>query len=178
MPILMSLKALQICCPNLAIDPIGPATSSLSAANGSPLELVGSVDLHFRFSGPSIGSHEQEGWAHAGPVMQHWYPVCAVVFRDLSTPYIMSASLLRVHLMQISYADNPGPTVAMEGGERFPFLHSLQVRNDNGQLLYPMWQLWGEYRHKFVTHVKPELTEPLLQEDGHDPLLRGGWLDQ
>ena len=74
MPFLMSLKALELSCPGVVIHPIDPATQGqLSAANGSPLELIGSVNLHFWFSGPSIESHEDGEWAYLGSVMQHWY---------------------------------------------------------------------------------------------------------
>ena len=111
MPFLMSLKALDLSCPGVTIDPLDPATpGQLSAANGSSLELIGSVNLHFRFSGPSVGRDESREWAMSGPVMQYWYPACAAIFRNLSTPYIMSASLLCTHVMQISYADMSGPT--------------------------------------------------------------------
>ena len=126
MPFLTSLKALELSCLGMTIDPLDhESPPMLSAANGSPLELVGSVNLHFRFSGPSVERAEGGKWAMTGPVMQYWYPACAAIFCDLSTPYIMSASLLRTHVMQISYADAPGPTVTVEGGKRFPFYHYM-----------------------------------------------------
>ena len=99
----------------------------LSAANDSTLQLVGSIILHFWFSGSSVVSAQDGKEAVQGPVMQYWYPACAAVFQNLSTPYIMSASLLCTHMMQISYADRPGPTVTLEKGKSFPFYHQLQV---------------------------------------------------
>ena len=57
----------------------GPATP-LSAANGTSLQLIGSIDLHFRFSGPSVVCVQDGKDAMQGPVMQYWYPACAAVF--------------------------------------------------------------------------------------------------
>ena len=82
-----------------------------------------------------------------GPVMQYWYPACAAIFRNLSTPYIMSASPLCTLLMQISYADMPGPSETIEKGKSFPFHHHLQVQKNNGSILYPHWQLWGDQKN-------------------------------
>ena len=48
--------------------------------------------------------------------MQYWYPACAAVFKNLNTPFIMSASLLHTQMVQISYANNPEPTVVVEKG--------------------------------------------------------------
>ena len=90
MPFLMSLKVLELSCLGVTIDPLDPVTlGQLSAANGSPLELIGSMNLHFRFSGSSVGRDESGEWALSGLVMQYCYPACAAIFRDLSTPYIM-----------------------------------------------------------------------------------------
>ena len=92
MPFLISKDFLEWSCPGAAIDPIGPADSvTLHAANGSSLQLIGSIDLHFRFSGPSFVSGQDGTWAMTGPVMQYWYPACAAVFQNLNTPLIMSA---------------------------------------------------------------------------------------
>ena len=106
-----------------------------------------------------------------GPVMQHWYPSCAAVFQDLSTPIIMSASLLRTHLMQISYADMPGPLVTMENEKRFPFFHHSAVSSDNGRVQYPCWQLHGNFEPK-TTHVSPNLTrgDHLVRGDRMTPV--------
>ena len=48
------------------------------------------------------------------PIQRSW--------SNLSTPFIMSASLLLTQMVQISYANNPGPTVMVEKGESFPFI--------------------------------------------------------
>ena len=59
MPFLISMQALQRSCPGIAIDPIGQnEASSLSAANGSALTIIGSINLHWRFSGPSVGCNQ------------------------------------------------------------------------------------------------------------------------
>ena len=95
MPFLISVKALELSYPGVTIDPIDhESPHALNAANGSPLELVG--------SGHSVQRTKDGKWAMMGPVMQYWYPACATVFQDLSTPFIMSASLLCTHMMQIS----------------------------------------------------------------------------
>ena len=139
-----------------------------------PLELIGSVNLHFRLSGPSVERTEGGEWAMSGLVIQYWYPACAAIFRDLSTPYIMSVSLLHTHVMQIRYADRPGPTVTVEEGKRFPFYHYLQVRNDNGSILYLQWQLWGGFQPKQMTNETQNCSNLLMQEDGSNLLLMGG----
>ena len=56
MPILISVKALETTCPGLMIDPISPQDklNQLTAANGSPNELFGSVNLHFCFKPLSL----------------------------------------------------------------------------------------------------------------------------
>ena len=53
-PFLISVKGLETACPDLIINPIlSNDINQLSAAIVSPIKLVGSVDLHFHFSGPS-----------------------------------------------------------------------------------------------------------------------------
>ena len=122
MPFLISVQALKRSCPGITIDQMDrESAATLSAANGSPLQLIGSVDLHWRFSGRSVGQTEDGEHALTGPVMQFWYLACAAVFSNLSLPDIMSAALLRTHQIQISYADTPGPTVSIEQGKKFPF---------------------------------------------------------
>ena len=80
-PFLMSVKALEETYLGLTINPIDPnSVSQLSAANGPPIELVGSVDLHFRFSEPSVVEAQDRKWALSGPVMQYLYPACAAIF--------------------------------------------------------------------------------------------------
>ena len=96
--------------------------------------------------------------------MDFWYPTCAAVFNDLNTPFIMSASLLRTHSMQISYADSPGPTVTLEQGKRFPFLNHVQVGNENGKMLYPKWELIGDF----------SLPQPIAANDCQNVLLQAG----
>ena len=55
MPFLISIQVLETTCPGLTIDPIASNdVNQLSAVNGSPIELVGSVDLHLRFIGPNL----------------------------------------------------------------------------------------------------------------------------
>ena len=55
MPFLISVKAVELSCPGVTIDPLDhESPNALSAANGSPLELVGSVNLHFWFSGHGV----------------------------------------------------------------------------------------------------------------------------
>merc|ERR1711872_828127 len=70
----------------------------------------------------------------------------------------MSASLLR------TYADNPGPTVTIEQGKRFPFLNHFEVGNENGKMLYPKWELFGDF-------VPPQ---PIAANDCQDVLLQAG----
>ena len=96
MPFLISVQALEKSCPGITIDPIDHATA-LSAANGTPLQLIGYVNLHFRFHGPSVERVEDGEHNLSGLTMQFWYPACAAVFTNLHMPYIMSASLLRIH---------------------------------------------------------------------------------
>ena len=79
--------------------------------------------------------------------------------------------------MQISYADAPGPTVTLEEGKSFPFLHHLQVRNANGNTIYPVWQLWGGFQPP-STNNSPKCLEMMLQEGGQEPRLTGPHLDQ
>ena len=86
----------------------------------------------------------------------------------------MSVSLLRTHMMQISYAGRPGPTVTLEKGKSFPFYHQLQVKNANGSPLYPKWQLHG----KFKPFNSPNCPDIWLQVGGQEPRLRGPQLDQ
>ena len=162
-------------CPGLPID--RNSVSQLSAANWSPIELIGSVDLHFPFSGPSVKWDQNGKWALLGPVMQYWYPACAAVFQNLSTPIIMSASLLCTHLMQISYADMPGPLVTMENGKSFPFFHHSKVPNVNGHMQYPCWQLHGNFEPK-TTHVSPNCPDVLLQADRQESRPEGPQFDQ
>ena len=81
------------------------------------------------------------------------------------------------HLMQISYADTPGPTVTLEEGKSFPFYHQLQVRNANGSILYPTWQLWGSFQPLSASDAT-NCPEILLQEGGQDPNDTGAKADQ
>ena len=68
MPFLMLVTALETTCPGMKIDPIDQNLAKLlSAANGSPIELVGSIDLHFRFSEPSINRSQNGKWDLMGP---------------------------------------------------------------------------------------------------------------
>ena len=175
MPFLILAKALEQSCPGLPITPIDPNDATpLSAANGSSLQLVGSIDLHFQFSGPSVVSVQDGKEATQGPAMQYWYSACAAVSQNLSTPYIKSAPLLCTHMMQISYNDRLGPTVTLEKGKSFPFYHQSQVKNANGCTLYPKWQLHG----KFKPFNSPNCPDVLLQEGGQEPRLREPQLAQ
>ena len=118
---------------------------SLNAANGSSNELIGSVDLHFRFSGPSLEGTQSGKWTLSGLVMQYWYPACAAIFGKLSMSFIMSASLLHTYMMQVSYANMPGPTVTIEQGKNFPFYNQLQLEGEKSSIPYPRWQVFGEF---------------------------------
>ena len=113
----------------------------------------------------------------SGPTMDFWYPTCAAVFDDLSTPYIMSAALLRTHSMQISYADSPGPTVTIEQGKRFPFFNHLQVGNDNGKMLYPKWKVFGDFLPPQPSNTI-DCQNVLLQAGDHGPEQSGTEYDQ
>ena len=178
MPFLISAQALERSCPGITIDPIDRrADAKLSAANGSSLSLVGSVELHWKFSGRCVGCAEDGEPNMSGPVMEFWYPTCTAVVDNLSTPYIMSASLLRTHSIQISYADTPGPTVTMERGKRFPFRNHSQVRNDHGSRLYPMWQTFGDFQPPQVTNAN-DCPEILLQEGARVPQSSGTRADK
>ena len=85
MPFLISVQALEQSCPGIAINPIDrESASTLSAVNGSPLQLIRSVDLHWRFSGRSVGQTEDGEQPLMGPAMQFWYPACAAVFSPIS----------------------------------------------------------------------------------------------
>ena len=58
---LILVKGLEQECPGVNIMPIdqdSPIAMSLYAANGSSLQLIGSIDLHFCFSGPSVVSNQ------------------------------------------------------------------------------------------------------------------------
>ena len=178
MPFLISLQALKRSCPGITIDPIDQGEEAkISAANGSSLSLVGSVDLHWKFSGRSVGCVEDGQPADSGPVMEFWYPTCAAVIDNLTTPYIMSASLLRTHSIQISYADTPGPTVTMEQGKKFPFRNHSQVRTDNGLRVYPVWQTFGDFQPPQLTNAN-DCPEILLQEGARVPQSSGTRADQ
>ena len=88
MPFLISAEALERSCPILHIMPIDRNDATpLSAANDSALQLVGSIILHFGFSGSSVVSAQDGKEAVQGLVMQYWYPACAAVFQNLSTLY-------------------------------------------------------------------------------------------
>ena len=89
----------------------------------------------------------------------------------------MSASLLRTHMMQISYADSPGPTVTVEKEKRFPFYHHSQLCDDNGSTVYPYWQLYGEFKPE-KTHSSPNCPDVLLQAGGQEPRPEGPQFDQ
>ena len=56
-----------------------------------------------------------------------WFPACAAIFANMSQPFIISASLLCSHQMQIDYSDNPELIVAqpIEVEKKFPFLRRL-----------------------------------------------------
>ena len=70
MRFLLSLKALELACPGVDIMPVDQnSPTALSAASGSLLQLIGSIDLHFWFSGPSVVSNQDGKWAMSGPVM-------------------------------------------------------------------------------------------------------------
>ena len=72
-PFLLSIKTLEQTCPGLVIDPISKndKLNQLTAANGSPIEWIGSVDLHFRFSGASLVKDQSGKWTMSGPVMEY-----------------------------------------------------------------------------------------------------------
>ena len=139
--------------------------------------MIGSVNLHWKFSGRSVGRTKDGEPNMSGPVMEFWYPTCAAVFADLSTPYIMSASLLRTHSIQVSYADTRGPTVTMEQGKRFPFQNHVQVRNDHGSLVYPMWQTFGDFQPPQLINAN-DCPEILLQAGAQGPQSSGTKADQ
>merc|ERR1711951_305341 len=162
----------------ITIDSIDQeAAATLSAANGSSLNMIGSINLHWKFNGRSVGCTQSGEPDMSGPTMDFWYPTCAAVFNDLSTPFIMSASLLRTHSMQISYADSPGPTVTLEQGKRFPFLNHVQVGNEKGKMLYPKGELFGDFLppQPIATNDCQNL---LLQAGDQGPDYSGTTLDQ
>ena len=67
MPFLVSAKALETTCPGLKVDPIDNGRA-LSAANGSPIQLIGSINLYFCFRGLGADSEREmgtDGTSHA-----------------------------------------------------------------------------------------------------------------
>ena len=66
----MLVKVLETTYPSLKVDPIDNVRA-LSAANSSPIQLIGSVDLQFHFSRPSLERTQSGEWALKGPVMQY-----------------------------------------------------------------------------------------------------------
>ena len=45
-------------------------------------------------------------------------------------------------VMQISYADNPAPTVTLKGDKRFPFFNQQFIGGLITDLSYPRWTWW------------------------------------
>ena len=86
--------------------------------------------------------------------------------------FIMSVSLLRTHMVQIRYADTPGPTVMVEKGKRFPIYKQLQFGSKNGSIWYPCWQTRVDYQPSdhCVTAIRPN---SLLQEGDNGSRLEG-----
>ena len=127
---LMSVAGLNQVCPSIKINPIiNQGEGSLTTANGSTLDLVGSVNLHFRFNGPSIVLMQDGTHQLGGPTLEYWYPVQVAVFSNFSAIFIMTASLIRTH--EIDYANNPAPTVSTREGKWFPFFRDrLSLSNE------------------------------------------------
>ena len=143
MPFLISIKALEQSCPGLVIDPISKndQVSHLTAVNGSLIDLVGAVD--FGFSMPSLVRDQVGKWIMSGKVMEYWYPACATVLTNLSTPFILSASLLHTNMVQVSYANNPGPPVMVENGKCWPYYSQIQCGGCDNIICYLKWELIG-----------------------------------
>ena len=104
-PMLISQRGLDGICPGgVTVDPISRGNSPMTAANGTALAVVGSIDLLCRFSGPSAEVGPDGNSQLTGPPMQHWIPIQAAVVANLSTDVIMTASFIKFQQMRIIYA--------------------------------------------------------------------------
>ena len=122
MPMLMSVDGLNRLCSGVKVDPIRfQGEGLLTTVNSSALDLVGSINLHFRFSGSSMQTRKDGKRHQSGQSMEHWYPIQVAVVANLSADFLMAASLIRTHEMRIDYSNNPHPTVVTNEGKWFPY---------------------------------------------------------
>ena len=107
-PMLLSPNGVSRICPGgLQIDPINQENGQMTSANGSALRLTGSINLHCRFSGASVEIGPDGNRQPTSPSMQYWIPVQAAVIANLSTDFIMTASLIKFQEMLIDYSSLP-----------------------------------------------------------------------
>ena len=106
-------------CPGIKINPTkGQSKGFLTAANGSASQLIGLVNLHWRFNGNSVVVTQDGTCQQTGLPMDYWYPVQVSVFTNLISDFLMTASLIQLHEMKIDYANNPCPIVSTTVNQR------------------------------------------------------------
>ena len=106
-PILMSARALNYLYPGIRLNlpPVSNPFVDVNIANGTSMNMLGTLNVLFRFSGPNVKAN-----SHKVPVMEYWHNAYAAVF---AKPFILSISLLCIHQMWIDYADKPAHTVEL-----------------------------------------------------------------
>ena len=102
--------------------------------------MWGGVNLLIRLSSASLT--DRGDWA--GPPCHSWYPINAIVVEHIDSGFILTASFIRKHQMQLSYK-SPKPYIIFEE-KKFPFFQNVQLIDKYGHIPLHPWEMKGGWK--------------------------------